>query len=80
VVRTGHCSGHGGGDDDSENHCDLDDSLPRPVPRHPFVDGLVLIRRRRIVFTAAAVVARAGATGDSALLLWCSVGRGGECA
>jgi hypothetical protein len=70
-VRSAHSSAHGGGDD-NENHDDPNDHplLPR-VPRHPSVDGPVLVRRRRFFFTVAHG-ARAGVSGSSALFCCCA--------
>lgn len=49
VVRAECYSAHGGGDDYEENHDDdLNDPLPRPVPRHPFVHALFIIRAHRV--------------------------------
>ena len=66
VVRAERYSAHGGGDDYEESHeDDPNDPPPRPVPRHPFVDVLVLVRR--FFFIIVAQGTRAIAKGGYAL-------------
>jgi hypothetical protein len=77
VVKGAH-SDHGR-DDSEENH-DPNDPTPLSIPRHPFVDDLVLVYRRRFFFKVVAHGNRAVVNGSSALLRCCVVGRGGRCA
>ncbi len=53
MPRSTHTSSHGGGNDNEEDHDDPNDPLSRSVPRHPFLDGLVIVRRRRWLFFAS---------------------------
>jgi hypothetical protein len=68
-MRAAHSSAHCGGNDNEENHdADPNHALPRPIPRHPFVDGLVLVRRRRFFLASVAHGAKT--------VVSCAVGRG----
>ena len=53
MPRAANASSHGCGNDDDEGDDDPNDPLFRPVPRHPFLDGLVIVRRRRQFFFAS---------------------------
>ena len=82
VMRAAHSSAHGGSNDNDENHDDdPNDSLPSPVPRHPLLDGLVLVRRYRVFFTGIAHSTGAVVEDGTVLVRWCyAVSRGGGCA
>jgi len=47
-------STNGGSNDNEDGDNNANDALPRPVPRHPFIDGLVVVRRRRFFFASVA--------------------------
>ena len=60
-MRAERYSAHGGGDDYKESHeDDPNDPPPRPVPRHPFVDVLMLVHRFFFIIVAQGTIVKGG--------------------
>ena len=81
-MRAAHASAHGSGDDNDENdNGDAYLAFPRPVPRHPFGDGLVLDVRPWRFFTAGHAHSSGAVVKDASVLVRCGAGgRGRGCA
>lgn len=79
MPRATDTSSHGGGNDDEEGDDDSNDPLLRPVPRHSFLDGLVIARWRRLFFASVAHGSRAVV--HATVMVRCSaIGGGGRIA
>lgn len=80
VVRGADTSSHGDTNDNEDGDDDPNDPHFRPVPRHPFLDGLVVVRHRRGLFFAG-VAHRPGAVVEAPVMVRrCAVIWGGTCA
>jgi len=78
VMRATDSSSHGGGNDDDEGDDDPNDPISRPIPRHPFLDGLEIARRRRDFFASEAHGPGAVVKRTTVMVRCCAICGGGR--